>query len=126
MGSQFPLNSKKPRILIVEDEFLIACLIEDIVEECGCEVVGPFGTLSEAMQACESADADAAIVDFVLHGKLAYPIADVLSRRGIPFGFASARDTAAVESAWEQRPFLGKPFATGEVRQFIDGLLSRL
>jgi DNA-binding response OmpR family regulator len=125
MGSQFPLNSQKPRILIVEDEYLIADLISDIVVECGCEVVGPFGTLSEAMHACQSTDADAAIVDLVLHDVLAYPIAEVLSRRGIPFGFATGRETAATDSAWEQQPFLGKPFAVEEVRQFIDGLLRR-
>lgn len=125
MGSQFPPNPKKPRILIVEDEFLIADLIREIVEECGCEVVGPFGTLMEALHACQSADADAAIVDLVLHGDFAYPLADALSRRGIPFGFATGRDTAAIESAWEQRPFLGKPFAAEEVRQLIDGLLKR-
>lgn len=126
MGSQFPPSPRKPRVLVVEDEFIIADLIKDIVEECGYEVIGPFGTLSEAMQACRSAAADAAIVDLVLHGELAYPIADVLSRRGIPFGFATGRDTAATESAWEQRPFLGKPFAVEEVRQFIEGLLSQL
>jgi DNA-binding response OmpR family regulator len=126
MGSQFPPKRQKPRILIVEDEFLIADLIREIVEECGCEVIGPFGTLVEALHACRSANADAAIVDLVLHGEQAYPIADVLSRRGIPFGFATGKGTAAIESAWEQRPFLGKPFAAEEVRELINGLLKRL
>jgi DNA-binding response OmpR family regulator len=126
MGSQFPPVPRKPRVLIVEDEFIIADLMKDIIEECGCEVVGPFGTLPEAMQACQSTDADAAIVDLVLHGEYAYPIADVLSRRGIPFGFATGGETAAAESPWEQQPFLGKPFAVEEVRQLIGGLLRRL
>ena len=122
MGSQFP---PKPKVLIVEDEFVIADFIVEIVEESGCEVVGPFGTLPEAMQACRSADADAAIVDLALRGELAYPIAEVLTRRGIPFGFATGRDKAETESAWEQRPYLGKPFAVEELRQFIDGMLTR-
>jgi DNA-binding response OmpR family regulator len=126
MGSQFPPKPKKPRVLIVEDEYLIADLIRDIVEECGCEVVGPFGTLSKAMRACRSAHADAAILDLVLHGEYAYPIAEVLALRGIPFGFATGRETAATDSGWDQQPLLGKPFAVEEVRHFIDGLLRRL
>jgi DNA-binding response OmpR family regulator len=126
MGSQFPLNSKKPRILVVEDSFLIADQIVDIAEECGYEVVGPFGTLADAMQACRSTDADAAIVDLVLHGEIAFPIADILSERGIPFGFATAREASDVESGWEQHPILGKPFAVEELHQFIDGLLPRV
>ena len=122
MGSQFPL---KRRILVVEDEFLIAELVREIIEESGHEAVGPYGTLLEALGALQSVHVDAAIVDLVLHGDLAYPIAEELTRRGIPFGFATGRDTAATESAWEQRPCLGKPFAVEEVRQFIDGLLGR-
>jgi DNA-binding response OmpR family regulator len=122
MGSQFPL---KRRILVVEDEFLIAELIREVIEESGYEVVGPYGTLVEALNASRLVQADAAIVDLVLHGDLAYPIAEVLTKRGIPFGFATGRDTAATESVWEQRPCLGKPFFADELRQFVGLLLQR-
>jgi CheY-like chemotaxis protein len=121
--STFP--SHKPRILIVEDEYIIADVIREIVEECGCEAIGPYGTLSEALRACTSQDADAAIVDLILHGESAYPIADVLAKRRIPFGFATGRDTAATERAWNQRPCLDKPFSENEMRQFLGELLAR-
>jgi DNA-binding response OmpR family regulator len=126
MGSQFPLSENKRRVLVVEDEFLIAEDLRDILEVAGYEVLGPYGTLSEAMGACWSVEADAAIVDLVLHGESAYPLADVLTRRGIPFGFASGQETAATESAWEQRPFIGKPYSTEEVKRLVGDLLGRI
>jgi DNA-binding response OmpR family regulator len=114
---------KKPRILLVEDELLIADLVETFVEDAGCEVVGPYGTVCEALEACQHVKADAAIVDLVLHGEFAYPVAEMLAKRGIPFGFASGREAAATSSEWLDRPYMGKPFFQEDVDRLLSLLL---
>ncbi|MGU3493601.1 response regulator [Xanthobacteraceae bacterium A53D] len=79
------------RILIVEDEFLVALGLEDSLRSLGYAVVGPVGSLREAQRLAESAQMDAAILDVDLRGELVFPAADVLSERGIPMIFCSGR-----------------------------------
>ncbi|GGF60833.1 response regulator [Azorhizobium oxalatiphilum] len=77
------------RILIVEDEFLVALGLQDNLEALGYDVVGPAGTLGDAMRLAERAQMDAAILDVNLHGDVVFSAADILADRGIPLIFCS-------------------------------------
>ncbi len=79
----------KPRILVVEDEPLIAVFISELLDDLGCECIGPIGDLKNGMQQAENGSFDAAILNLLIDDKYTYPIAEVLVARGIPFGFAS-------------------------------------
>ncbi len=76
-------------ILVVEDSPLIAANAEDILVELGCEVVGPAGTLADALQLSEQADFDAALVDLNIRGSKAFPLLRILAHRQIPFVLGS-------------------------------------
>lgn len=78
------------KILVVEDEGLIALLIMDALEEAGALVVGPCYTLAECMTAARVEDIDAAVLDVDLAGQDVFPAADELRRRNIPFVFHTA------------------------------------
>ncbi len=77
------------RVLIVEDEFLVALGLQDNLMSLGCVVVGPAGSLADAMNLAETETVDAAILDVNLRGELVFPVADVLADRGVPMIFCS-------------------------------------
>src|SRR4051812_34572873 len=79
----------KRRILVVEDEMLIAMLLEDMLAELGHEVTGVAPRVSEALAAVSRDDYDLAILDLHLNGQSAFPVADALIERGKPFAFAT-------------------------------------
>ena len=84
----FQTNVSRPkRVLVVEDETLVALMMADHLVELGYNVVGPAFTISEARHLAELATLDAAIIDVRLHGIFAGEVADTLSRRQIPFMF---------------------------------------
>ena len=72
------LNGHPCRVLVVEDEALIAMLVEDMIHDSGGEMVGPAAKLSDAVDLARNAQADVALLDLNLGGALAYPVADVL------------------------------------------------
>ena len=72
------------RILVVEDEFLIAMDVEDVLRALGAEVVGPFGRLEPALGAVQREDLDGAVLDVRLDGDTIEPVAAVLVSRGVP------------------------------------------
>src|SRR5689334_2132596 len=76
------------RILVVEDEMIVALFIEDLVQELGHEVAGTVSRLDEAMARGQQGDFDLAILDVHLHGQDVFPFAELLRDRGTPFIFA--------------------------------------
>ena len=77
------------RILVVEDEALIAVMVEDMLTEMGCEVVGPAATIAQALALAGSEDIDGAVLDVNVRGERIDPVADALSARGVPMLFAT-------------------------------------
>jgi DNA-binding NarL/FixJ family response regulator len=116
-------SPKRPRILLIEDEFLIAVSVQEMLEDLDCEVVGPIATLAEALDLCLTADADAAVVNLILQGKPAYAVATILAAREIPFGFASGVDHQLTDDSWKERPFLSKPYSASDLREFLKQVL---
>src|SRR3984957_18966208 len=96
-----PLRDR--RILVVEDEYLIAMSLQDALENAGSVVVGPVPSVDKAIQKIESEpDIDAAVVDVNLGGLLAYPVADMLIARKIPFVFTSGYDDNVLRERYSQ------------------------
>jgi CheY-like chemotaxis protein len=114
---------QRPRVLLIEDEFLIAMSVQEMLEDLGCEVVGPVPTLTEALEACTATDADAAVLNLILQGEPAYAVAEILASRGIPFGFASGVDHQHTHDGWRNRPYLTKPYSNDGLREFLSQVL---
>jgi CheY-like chemotaxis protein len=102
------LNGK--RILVVEDEYLIATLITTVLTRVGCVVAGPISTLATALEAARTEDVDGALLDVNLAGQFVFPVADVLSQRQIPFLFLTGYGASAIPDARRDWKVISKPF----------------
>jgi DNA-binding response OmpR family regulator len=99
------------RVLLVEDDLLIAMEMEDFLREIGCEVIGPFARLDAALAAVSSETFDAAIIDLNLRGELSFPLIGALRARQIPLVLCSGYvDLPEMRSQLEGIPTLSKPF----------------
>jgi CheY-like chemotaxis protein len=97
------------RVLVVEDEILVAMMMKDILSELGFSVIGPFSRLAEAMVAAVHDDVDAGIIDVNLGGEFVYPVADVLAARKIPFVFITGYGVESIDSRFGYVPIVKKP-----------------
>ena len=103
------------RIMVVEDEVLIAMVIEAALEDQGCIVVGPFGRLQEAMFAAQTECFDAAIMDVNLAGERIFPLAEILSDRAVPFLLLSGYGERALPDDRQHWKLQSKPFEMARV-----------
>ena len=101
-------SSKK--VLIVEDEFLVAMMIADMLSDLGHDVIGTATNLAAAVQKSSSLPVDFAVLDVNLNGELSYPAADALAARGIPFLFATGYSSKGLQERYMSVPRLQKPF----------------
>jgi PAS domain S-box-containing protein len=97
------------RILLVEDEILVAMMMKDILSELGFVVIGPFSRLTEAMVAAVHDEIDAGIIDVNLGGEFVYPVADVLAARDIPFVFVTGYGVESIDGRFGYVPIIKKP-----------------
>ncbi len=97
------------RVLLVEDEILVAMMMKDILTELGFSVVGPFSRLGEAMVAAVHEEINAGIIDVNLGGEFVYPVADVLAARNIPFVFITGYGVESIDSRFGYVPIVKKP-----------------
>ena len=92
------------RILVVEDEALIAMMLEDVLKQSGAIVLGPVGTVAEAVTLIERSSLDCAILDCKLIDGSSLRVADALVKLDVPFVFASGGDTSAMNSPVSKHP----------------------
>ena len=104
------INRDPVTIKNVEDEMMVAMLIEDMLDELGYSIVGPFAHIDEALEAARELQFDAALLDFNLNGKNTYPVAWTLRERNIPFLFATGYGSSILNSNFMGIPLLQKPF----------------
>jgi len=97
------------RVLIVEDELMIAELWEMALTDAGCEVLGPFPHIDPALRAIATAKIDAALLDVNLRGRTVLPVAAALAERRVPFLFVTGYGPAGVPAPYRDRPVLTKP-----------------
>jgi CheY-like chemotaxis protein len=118
-------DAKAQRVLVVEDEMLVAMLIEDMLAELGHTVVGPVTRLEDGLRFARSADLDFALLDLNLNGQPSTPIARVLQDRGIPFVFASGYGSGGLEGEFRSHPMLKKPFNQDHLSSALARLLGQ-
>ena len=111
------------RILVVEDEMIVAMLIEDILMDNGATVVGPAARVNKALDLLGSEAIDAALLDVNLAGENTMPVAEELRRRGIPFAFATGYGIAGVPEGFTGQPLLQKPFQEHDLNQVLAQVL---
>jgi CheY-like chemotaxis protein len=110
-ASPYLVAHQAPRILVVEDSYLEATELAHLLRDCGYEVVGPAGDLSEAMMLASGQALDGALLDIDLGGERSFGVASTLQRRSVPLAFISGHDPSIVPDAEKLRaiPFVTKP-----------------
>jgi DNA-binding response OmpR family regulator len=116
-----PLSGR--RILVVEDEYLIAIEMERWLQEAGAEVAGPVPDTKRALALIETEPLDAAVLDVHLNGEPVYPVADRLTERGVPYLFATGEIRIAEGSDYRSHAVLGKPVLDSELLQAVGRLI---
>jgi DNA-binding response OmpR family regulator len=121
-----PDAGDRPRILLVEDEILIAMHIADALESLGFEVIGPHQTVARALSALENSQCcDAAILDAHLRDESAAPVATALAANGTPYVVATGYNRSQLPEILASAPILVKPVDIDELVTQLHGLLSQ-
>jgi CheY-like chemotaxis protein len=120
------LAEPRLRILIVEDEMLVAMNVEDMLLELGHEVAGLASRLGPALALARESRFDAAMLDVNLAGEPSFPVADLLIERGIPFLFATGYGRQGIAERYRDYPMLQKPFRTAQLGAALAALAPSL
>lgn len=105
------------RVLVVEDDALVGMLLESILEDLRCIVLGPASTLGEANALIATGEpADVALLDVNVSGELVFPVAEALAARGVPIIFSTGYGEGGLAEGWRGRPTLQKPFTEADVK----------
>src|SRR5262249_47676828 len=113
---------QSPRVLVIDDDPLVALEIAQILTEDGCEVVAAPGSIPAALAILRSEQVDLALLDVSLGAQTIEPVASALERRAIPFGVVTAYPPSVLPDVMPGHPFLQKPFAPREIRQLAEHL----
>ena len=115
--SSIPTELQGLRVLVVEDNFLVAELVRSLLEECGSETVGPAARVDSALALVDEDGLDGAVLDINLAGEYCFPIAERLRERGVPFFFLTGYDDGQiVPPQFRDVPRLPKPFDNHKVQ----------
>jgi len=118
-----PLSGR--RVLVIEDEMLVAMLLQDMLADLGCAVVGPAARVEQALAMIDAAGAlDAAVLDINLNGQQSYSVADALAARSVPFVFAAGYGQDSLKNGYRSFPLLQKPFKLSELGDALARLLT--
>lgn len=107
------------RVLVVEDEMMVAMLIEDFLEAFGCTIVGPVARIADAIRLASTEAIDVAMLDMNIAGQSIYPVAEELAQRDIPFIFVSGYGAEHFRGEYKNRPKLSKPFRRLDLQRIL-------
>lgn len=116
------LPHTKPTILVVEDDPIIALDMKAMVEQCGCEVLGPAGNVRTALDLIEESQPDGAVLDINLGRERIWPVARALHKRGVPFVLASGYTRTEVEKPFTSAPLLSKPVLISDLKRGLQSI----
>ena len=111
------------RVLVIEDEAMVAMLIQDTLAEIGCEVIGVASRLNDAIEKAKSLAFDIAILDVNLNGRQTVPIAASLAERGVAFVVATGYLAASLPESLQRVPILQKPFRQRDLERALRAAL---
>jgi CheY-like chemotaxis protein len=118
-----PLSGR--RVLVIEDEMMVAMLLQDMLADLGCAVVGPAARVEQALAMIEAAaPLDAAVLDMNLNGQQSYSVADALAARSVPFVIATGYGQDSLKNGYRSFPLLQKPFKLSELGDALARLLT--
>src|SRR3954462_7233158 len=117
-----PASLQGLRVLVVEDEMMVSMLIEDMLSDLGCTVVGPASRLEEAIDLAQRSELDCAVLDVNLGGQPIFPLADILRAKGAPFAFATGYGDAGLRDVDRGSPVPQKPFREGDLARVPEQL----
>jgi CheY-like chemotaxis protein len=112
------------RVFVVEDEALVSMLLQDMLADVGCVVVGAASRVKDALDRATSLPFDVAILDVNLNGEQTFAVADALDSRGIRFLFSTGYAAAALPDRFQAAPVLRKPFAIHDLEQALRAALA--
>lgn len=116
------MGHETKRVLVVEDNFVIAMDVEHMVADCGCVPVGPVANVADGLALVKQVDLDAAVLDINLGEERVWPLAEFLDDRGIPIVLASGYSAAEVPFRFRDRPILEKPINQFELATALKAL----
>lgn len=111
------------RVLVVEDDYFVSLLFDDMLTSAGCVVLGPVPRLAEALDAAANETCDAAVLDVNLAGDPVYPVAKILYARKVPFLFVTGYSADAMPQEYAVQPRIGKPFKAEQLIGVLSDLL---
>ena len=111
------------RVLVCDDNLLIADVVAEFLRECGLKPMGPVGRLESAMQMARERALDGAILDLNLNGRPCSPICAILSARRIPFMFFTGYPHAAIPTEYRWAQLIAKPFEAIEMKEALAEML---
>ena len=103
------MGEQRPKILLVEDQALVAMEFEAMLTDLGCAVIGPYGRVAPALEAVRREPLDGAVLDVNLAGERSFPIARALQERQIQFFFLTGLESSALPTSLHHVPHLTKP-----------------
>ena len=113
------------RVLVVEDEMMIAMLIEDMLDEFSCKLVGPATNVPRALELIAKENVEIAVLDLNLGGEDTYAIAEALQQKNVPFIFATGYGSTGVRQEYGNRRVLQKPFQARDLENALAEALAR-
>ena len=113
---------KGRRILVVEDSPVVGPFTADLLDELGCEVVGPAPNMAAARELVEAGGFDAALMDIHIRGERVFPLCDMLQAQGVPFVFTSGYADRNMPEKWEGRPRVQKPYTVDQIEKALIAL----
>lgn len=107
------------RVLVVEDEALVSMMLEEFLDELGCDVVATAARLEDALVKAATLMLDVAVLDVNLAGVVSYPVAEALRARGVPFVFSTGYGAGGLPDAMRDAPVLSKPYRQEQLAEAL-------
>lgn len=109
-------------VLIVEDEAIVAMLLEDMLEELGHQTVASIARIGKAFETLESLEFDVAILDVNVNGELVFPLAQSISEKGKPIVFSSGYGRGGLPRQFDNCAMLAKPFSIQDLKRALEAI----
>jgi CheY-like chemotaxis protein len=113
-----PVAAQRQCILVVEDEMLLAMMLEDMLDDLGYRTIKA-ARLAKATELAATAEVDCAILDVNLDRETSYPVAEALRQRGIPFVFSTGYGAVGLNTEYRDCPILSKPYSQQELKRVL-------
>lgn len=104
---------------------LVALVLQDMLADLGCVVIGPAVSVDEALSLIETHDLDATVLDVNLNGQMSYPVADALLARKVPFVFSTGYTSNRLQDGYRTFPALQKPYHMTELGDALAGVMAQ-